>query len=102
MVDSFCFRVFANPSLPRCVVDWNIMQAILRHSAHLLETTFLCIQTSALMSLVFAALEVWGFSSDGPSTEAAGNDVCRSRWAVLLVGHLPYVLLATASLVLFF
>jgi len=102
MVDSFCFRVFANPSLPTCVVDWNIVQAILRHSAHLLETTFLCIQTSALMSLFFAALEVWEFSSDGPSKKTAGNDVCWSLWVVLLAGHLPYVLLATASLVLFF
>merc|ERR1712032_15302 len=101
MVDSFCFRVFTNSTLPQCVADWNILQAILRHSAHVLETSFLCLQTSALTSLIFAAVEVW-VDSEVPAKNVAGSDMCRAPWAAWLAGHLPYMLLAVVSLVLFF
>jgi len=91
-LDAFCLRFIENGDLPRCVVDWNVVQAILRRSAHTMEACFLGMQTSALMALLVASAEAW----------RRAHDMCLAQWAMFLFEQIPFLLMSSSALVLFF
>lgn len=91
MLDSFCRRLFEAEALEELVSEWNARQAILRHSARMIEDCFIVTQTCALISMVLSVVSVW---SDA-------NRYCRSEWLMLALEHTPALILGLVTLVLF-
>lgn len=56
-VDNFCVRFFTELDVARGITEWNVYQAILRRSAHTIETSFLALNTSMVATLVLAGIE---------------------------------------------
>jgi len=57
-VDKFCFRFFAEKDIPSGIIEWNVLQAVLRRAADKLDSCFLAIGTSVLATLLLTGLEI--------------------------------------------
>jgi len=74
-VDKFCLRLWAQKDLLHGTVDWNMVTAMLRRSAHAVDSSFLVLSTSILSTLILAGVElVLG------GTSFSFSDHCNPLW----------------------
>lgn len=67
MVDTFCVRFFEDPDFEKGVCEWNVLQAILRRTAHTIETCVLSVHTAATAAVAFQAAALIAAPRDGCS-----------------------------------
>jgi len=58
-VNSFCLRLYTDPDINRGVVEWNVLQALLRRAGDTVDSCFLAVSTSVFAALLFAGAEVF-------------------------------------------
>jgi hypothetical protein len=75
MVDDFCLQFFLHKNVEEAIVDWNIVQALLRRSASTLEPCMLASRTFEIVALLLTGLEV--YESKGPLSK---NGRCAVLW----------------------
>jgi len=101
MVDQFCIKFFEDPEVARGLVEWNLVQAILRRVATALDTCFLATQAMAQVAFVVSATyTVMADRLHNTSQMVDYSQDCH-------IGHravalLPSVLLAFGAWTLFF
>lgn len=79
-IDSFCFRFFRGGNFTRAIAEWNILQAMLRRSAHDIQACFLALSTSVLALLLLTGLKVWSMDQLSSLSDPLGWH-CQSLWA---------------------
>lgn len=79
-IDKFCWRFFEDPDLPRCISEWNMLQAILRRTANTIDASFLALNTAVLATLLLTGAEVVG-GVGGPFLSSGGSRLsCMLSW----------------------
>eukprot|EP00928_Gymnodinium_smaydae_P065476 TRINITY_DN48618_c0_g1_i1.p1 TRINITY_DN48618_c0_g1~~TRINITY_DN48618_c0_g1_i1.p1 ORF type:complete len:722 (-),score=74.63 TRINITY_DN48618_c0_g1_i1:151-2316(-) len=88
MVDKFCIRFFEKPDLEAAVLEWNVLQALLRRSANSVDMCLVCTQTAVLFALALSSAEY--FAGDGVPSGSLGT-----LW---ILSQIPGVILAFLAL----
>mmetsp|Transcript_9358 Transcript_9358/g.26952 ORF Transcript_9358/g.26952 Transcript_9358/m.26952 type:complete len:900 (+) Transcript_9358:67-2766(+) len=84
-IDHFCLRLFESQDAAVGTLQWNVLQAMLRRAAHILEGGFLAASTGVLGAVVLTSMEIirrFG-ASDSSSLRLGWHNesVCMSLWA---------------------
>lgn len=99
MVDNFCVGFFLAPDPEEGVRAWNVLQALLGRSGVLIETTFLTVQTTALLVGVHVAIQIGEFVYSVIMNHAAITSIDIASQVTFTVAHLLLAALAPALLV---
>lgn len=59
IVDRYCIKLFPNPTETQSVLDWNLIQAMLRQIAGAFDFCFMMTQTGACASLLLVGIQVF-------------------------------------------
>jgi len=81
-IDKFCLRLHYGgtlEALDRGVSEWNVLQAILRRSAHTIDSCFLTLNTAVLATLLLMGMEVLQGAGQAMSLEGPGSR-CSALW----------------------
>jgi len=88
-IDHYCIRFFENQDLPNGIVEWNVMQAMLRRAAHVVEAAFVSVSTGVLGIVVLTSVEfvkMFGdASAQGLNGFTAKDAVCMGLWTTWIV-----------------
>lgn len=84
-VDHYCMRFFEDQSPTTGILEWNVMQALLRRAAHLVETCFLAVSAGVLGVIVLTSVEVYHMFSVATSGDillpTPQDAVCLGLWS---------------------
>eukprot|EP00440_Ansanella_granifera_P073830 gb/GFBE01080109.1/.p1 GENE.gb/GFBE01080109.1/~~gb/GFBE01080109.1/.p1 ORF type:complete len:810 (+),score=124.32 gb/GFBE01080109.1/:1-2430(+) len=57
-IDSFCLRLFDDADIDKAIIDWNVLQAMLRKAATQIDGSFFFMGTACMTTLVLLAQEL--------------------------------------------
>mmetsp|Transcript_20272 Transcript_20272/g.58790 ORF Transcript_20272/g.58790 Transcript_20272/m.58790 type:complete len:917 (+) Transcript_20272:33-2783(+) len=88
-IDYYCMRVFDNRVLVKGIVEWNVLQALLRRAAHTVEASFFSVSTGILGVVILTflkILEMFGGGASGGFNGLTTNEaLCLTFWPGWLV-----------------
>jgi len=91
MIDKFCIRFLNDDDLPQGICEWNVLQAILRRSAHTIDSSFLALNTSVLATLLLTGVEVLQGAGNSLRLTGPGSQ-CAAFWCGWVLSPVVLVL----------
>lgn len=85
-IDHYCIRFFENQNLAKGIVEWNVLQAMLRRAAHTVEGAFVAASTGVLGVVVLTSVEIFNMFNDASGRtwmkgNVAEDGMCMGLWA---------------------
>jgi len=77
-IDKFCHRLYLQKDLGSGIIEWNVLQAMLRRSANTIDSCFLAQSTSVLATVLLTGVEVMQSRDSAVAGIAGGR--CAALW----------------------
>lgn len=94
-VDSFCLRFVQGMDYKQSVLQWGVVQALLRGAARTIDSCFVALGTTVSATLVLTAVSVYQLvlGSDGTNLRSLGH--CSALWSGWILAPVVMLLYAT-------